>query len=91
MAKRRKGPEKDPPGLDEALERLEAITRRLEEEESLSLEDSLRLFEEGVTLSRQCGKRLEEAEQKVEVLMRQADGSLEEEDFEVEGGEEGDE
>jgi exodeoxyribonuclease VII small subunit len=89
MAKRKKETEKTPPGLDEALERLEAIARRLEEEESLSLEDSLRLFEEGVALSRQCGKRLEEAEQKVAILMRQADGELEEKSFEVEGEEEG--
>jgi exodeoxyribonuclease VII small subunit len=91
MAKRKKASEKSrtsSPGLEEALERLEAIARRLEEEEKISLDESLRLFEEGVALSRQCGKRLEEAEQKVEILMRQADGSLEAEDFEVEDQEE---
>jgi exodeoxyribonuclease VII small subunit len=91
MAKRKKASPKSSdsvPGLEEALERLEAIARRLEEEEQLSLDESLRLFEEGVALSRQCGKRLEEAEQKVEVLMRQADGSLETEELEAEGSEE---
>lgn len=91
MAKSKKTSSKSrtsPPGIEESLERLEAIARRLEEEEKLSLDESLRLFEEGVALSRRCGKRIEEAEQKVEILMRQADGSLEAEAFEAEDGEE---
>jgi exodeoxyribonuclease VII small subunit len=37
----------------------------------LSLEDSLKLFEEGVTLSGSCRKELEEAEGKVEILLKQ--------------------
>ena len=64
--------------FEKALERLEEIARRLEEEE-LPLETSLQLFEEGVGLSRECGRRLEEAERKVETLARQPDGSLREE------------
>ena len=91
MAKRKKSSEKSSepgPSLEEALERLESIARRLEEEEKLSLDESLRLFEEGVALSRQCGQRLQEAEQKVEILLRQADGNLEEQEYEVEDVEE---
>ena len=61
--------------FEKALERLEEIARRLEEEE-LPLDTSLKLFEEGVALSRRCGRRLEEAERRVEVLVREADGRL---------------
>jgi len=44
----------------------------------------MRLFEEGVALSRECQKQLEEAEGKVEILLKKADGKLAAEPFEPE-------
>ena len=62
------------PGFETALGRLEEIVRTLEEGD-LPLETSLRLFEEGVDLTRQCAARLEEAQRRIEVLGRGNDGS----------------
>jgi exodeoxyribonuclease VII small subunit len=59
--------------FEEALARLEAIVAELERGE-LPLEDSMRVFEEGIKLSRVCLKMLEEAERKVEVLVKDKDG-----------------
>ena len=61
-------------GFEASLERLEEIVRRLEEGD-LPLDESLRLFEEGVGLSRACAARLDEAERRIEVLGRGADGA----------------
>jgi len=44
----------------------------------------MRLFEEGVALSRECQKQLEEAEGRVEILLKKADGKLAAEPFEPE-------
>ena len=60
--------------FEDALARLEGVVDRLEEGE-LDLEASLAAFEEGVLLSRRCAKQLDTAEQRVEVLVREA-GSL---------------
>jgi exodeoxyribonuclease VII small subunit len=62
-----------PPSFEVALKRLEQIVQRLEQGE-LSLEESLQLYEEGVRLSRLCHARLEEAEAKIEVLLKNARG-----------------
>ena len=61
------------PTFEEALARLEAIVRELEEAD-LPLERSLTVFEEGVRLSRLLHERLNEAERKVEILLRNEDG-----------------
>ena len=61
------------PGFESSLERLEEIVRRLEEGD-LPLDESLRLFEEGVGLTRACAARLDEAERRIEVLGRGAGG-----------------
>ena len=66
--------------FEESLGRLEEIVARLERGD-LSLEDSVRLFEEGTQLSAQCRKQLEEAEGKVELLVKQRDGSMKSEPF----------
>ena len=55
--------------FEQGCERLEAIVQQLEDGE-LSLERSLELFEQGVHLSRNCRKQLEEAETRVEILMK---------------------
>lgn len=60
--------------LEVALKRLGEIVKSLEQNES-SLEDSLKLFEEGVGLTKECHTRLTEAERKIELLTRvTADG-----------------
>ncbi|MBI4495943.1 MAG: exodeoxyribonuclease VII small subunit [Deltaproteobacteria bacterium] len=76
------------PKFEEAYQQLEAIVRRLEEE-NLSLEESLKAFEEGVRLSRFCSQKLDEAEKKVEVLLKDTEGRLSAKPFSLE--EEGEE
>jgi exodeoxyribonuclease VII small subunit len=68
------------PKFEECLARLEKIVNELEKGE-LPLEKALALFEEGVQLSGSCRKELEEAEGKIEVLMKQ-DGKLQPAPFE---------
>lgn len=72
--------------FEENLERLETIVRELELG-TLSLEDALRRFEEGVRLYRLCEERLKDAEQRVEILLKQADGTVVEAPFEAESEE----
>ena len=69
------------------MARLEEIVRRLESA-NLSLDDAMKLFEEGVELSKECQKQLEQAEGQVEILLKKADGKLHAEPFEPEKGEE---
>ena len=66
--------------FEEALMRLEAIVAQLEGGQ-LSLEESLRRFEEGMALSKVCGDKLSEAESKIEVLIKNTDGSFAWTDF----------
>jgi len=47
----------------------------------LPLEDSIKLFEEGTRLSTECKEHLEQAEGKVQILMKQRDGSMKAEPF----------
>jgi exodeoxyribonuclease VII small subunit len=68
------------PSFEQSLKRLEAIVDQLEKGD-LALEDSLKLFEEGVKLSAACKKELDAAEGKVQVLIKQRDGSLKAEPF----------
>jgi exodeoxyribonuclease VII small subunit len=72
------------PDFERSLARLEEVVRRLESPQ-LSLDDAMKLFEEGVELSRECQKQLEEAEGKVEILLKKADGKLVAGPFEPEG------
>ncbi|MDO9536267.1 MAG: exodeoxyribonuclease VII small subunit [Bacillota bacterium] len=55
--------------FEDALKKLEIIIEKMESEE-LSLEDSLRNFEEGMELTRHCRKLLTDAEYKVEILLQ---------------------
>ena len=71
------------PDFERSLARLEEVVRRLESPQ-LSLDDAMKLFEEGVTLSRECQKQLEEAEGRVEILLKKADGKLAAEPFDPE-------
>lgn len=59
--------------FEASLEALEQIVRELERGD-LSLEKSLELFEQGIRLSRECQERLNQAERRVEVLLRDNQG-----------------
>ena len=61
--------------FEDALQRLEHIVDQLEAG-NLQLEDSLRVFEEGVGLARRCAKYLDEAEKRIELLTRDENGVL---------------
>ncbi len=61
--------------FEEALEKLEQITKELEEGD-LSLEESLKYFDEGVKLAELCNSKLNDAQKKVEVLLKK-NGKLE--------------
>ena len=67
--------------FEQALQRLDEIVKQMETG-NISLEDSLRLFEEGTTLVRQCGTQLDEAELKIVRLMKGPDGNPVELEFE---------
>ena len=58
--------------FEEALEKLEQITKALEEGD-LSLEDSLKYFDEGVKLAQHCSSKLEDAQKKIEILLKKDD------------------
>ena len=61
--------------FESTLEELEGIVVKLEAGD-LPLEQSLELFERGVHLSRECQKRLDDAERKVEILVKGEDGQI---------------
>jgi exodeoxyribonuclease VII small subunit len=61
------------PKFEEAMARLEAIVHALEAG-NLSLDESLKVFEEGTGLLRYCTRRLEEAERRIEILMQDESG-----------------
>lgn len=67
--------------FEKSLVRLEEVVKRLESTE-LSLDEAMKLFEEGVKLSRECQKQLEEAEGRVEILLKKTDGKIAAEPFE---------
>jgi exodeoxyribonuclease VII small subunit len=61
--------------FEAAMARLEEIVQELETGD-LPLEQSLKLFEEGIKLSRLCTKRLDDAERKVEILLKDKNGAM---------------
>ena len=58
--------------FEDNLNRLEAVVKKMESGE-LSLEDSLKTFEEGIKLYRLCTQKLDEAERRVEILLQQGE------------------
>ena len=74
-----------PKTFESSLEELERIVRELEQGE-LPLERSLELFEHGVKLSRECQDRLNQAERRIEILMRDNQGRSSVRPFEAENG-----
>lgn len=78
------------PNFETALQKLEAIVKKLEEEE-IPLEASLQYFEEGQALVRACEIRLREAENRINMLLETAAGEIAEEPFAADGQNETDE
>lgn len=68
--------------FEEAMKRLEDIVQNMESGD-LSLEESLRIFEEGIKLVGFCSKKLEEAEKKVTMLVKESDGKYTQQPFEI--------
>lgn len=68
------------PSFEESLKRLEELVAQLERGD-LPLEEAIKIFEEGARLSEECRKHLEAAEGKVEILLKQRDGSAKREPF----------
>ena len=66
--------------FEESLKQLEKIVDQLERGD-LPLEESIRLFEDGVRLSSACKQELDAAEGKVQILMKERDGSMKPEPF----------
>lgn len=61
--------------FEKSLAELEEIVTKLEEGD-LPLEESLELFEKGISLSRSCRERLTNAERRIEILMKEPDGGF---------------
>ncbi|NLY88365.1 MAG: exodeoxyribonuclease VII small subunit [Firmicutes bacterium] len=72
--------------FEEAIARLEQIIEFLEKGE-LTLEENLKLFEEGIALARHCRNQLDEAQGKVEILLGVEEGQVQTEPFHPEGEE----
>ena len=70
--------------FESALGELETIVKQLEDGD-LDLEESLKLFEKGVKLSRECRERLSKAERRIEILLKDANGNLTVQDLDVAG------
>jgi len=66
--------------FETAMKRLEAIVQELEDGD-LSLDDALKRFEEGIKLSRFCSNKLDEAEKKVTLLLKDEKGEVRKEAF----------
>ena len=68
--------------FEELMIKLEDITNRLENEK-LSLDESVKLFEEGMEISKECNNKLEDAEKKITILINEHN-EIKEEDFNTE-------
>ena len=66
--------------FEDALSKLEKIVAKLEGGD-VPLEESLKLFEEGIRLSRICNQKLDEAEKRVEILLKNKEGVLKPQPF----------
>ena len=67
--------------FEENINKLETIVADLEKGD-LNLDDSVKKFEEGIKISKECNKMLEEAEKKITILL-QEDDKIEEKDFKI--------
>ena len=65
--------------FEELIEKLENITSKLEKD-NLNLDKSIELFEEGMKISKKCNEKLENAEKKISILLKEGN-DIKEEDF----------
>jgi len=72
--------------FENAMKRLEGIVQELESGD-LSLDQALKKFQEGIKLSKFCSKKLDEAEEKVSILLTDEEGTVRSEPFHDEGPE----
>lgn len=72
----------DNKNFEEMMHKLENIAKDLESGD-LSLDDSVKKFEEGMKISKECSKILEDAEKKITILTKDSEGNLEEENFDA--------
>lgn len=72
-----------PEAFEKNIERLDAIVHQLEDAD-LPLEKALQIYEEGMKLSEVCQKQLQEAEGRIQILMKRAGGKIAAEPFEDE-------
>ncbi|OKZ66107.1 MAG: exodeoxyribonuclease VII small subunit [Clostridium sp. 28_12] len=68
--------------FEESMKKLETIVTELENG-NLNLDESVKKFEEGMKIAKQCNNILEDAEKKITILLEE-DGELKEEEFETE-------
>ena len=77
MAQKKKAPDKkEEVSFEKSLEELEAIVRRLDTE-SLGVEEAMKEYEKGLASLKRCRSILDEAEKKLEILVREEDGKAE--------------
>ena len=69
--------------FEENIKELEEIIKKLESGE-VSLDEMLKLYEEGIQRTRECTQQLKKAEQKITILVKGSDGELAEKPFEAE-------
>lgn len=69
--------------FEEMIENLEQIAKDLESG-NLSLDESVKKFEEGMEISKECSKILEDAEKKITILKKDPQGNIKEENFDAE-------
>ena len=70
---------KEDVNFEELIKKLEEITNKLEKEQ-LSLDESVKLFEEGMQISKQCNSKLEDAEKRITMLIND-NNEIKEENF----------
>ena len=68
------------PTFEKSIEQLEQIIQELETGD-LPLEKAIKRFEEGIRLSKDCSKKLDETEKKISILMQETDGSISKKPF----------
>ena len=74
---------KDEESFEELMAELEEITNKLENEK-IPLDESVKLFEKGIEISKKCNTKLDNAEKKITILLNADSEKMTEEDFNVE-------
>lgn len=84
MKQEKKSAAAEQPNFEKDLEKLESVVASLEEG-GLSLDAALKHFEDGIRLAQRCEKALTEAEKRIEILTKNAQGELEPKPFPEDG------